>query len=138
MKEFIATMMAHKVSAGVLAFLGTGLGASIFARLLNMIPMDPVFAAIRAAAAGVSAAGNAGPFRLVYQPLEDWFEKFIMGAAKAVCEGLQLDSQVTVAPSNPPTPLPVAPGPIPPPVPAAQPGPAGVPPTPPAGPTHLP
>lgn len=89
-------VLAHKLGALVLAFLTSGTGASLFARLLNAIPMDPVFAAIRLAAQGVSNVGSTSVFRLLYQPLEDWFEKFVMGAAKAICEGLNLDSHVVV------------------------------------------
>lgn len=89
-------VLAHKISALVLAFLTSSTGASLFARLLNAIPMDPVFTAIRVAAQGASRVGSTSVFRLLYQPFEDWFEKFVMGAAKAICEGLDLDSQVTV------------------------------------------
>ena len=112
-------VLAHKVGAAVLLFLTSGTAASLAARLLNLIPMDPIFAAIKAAAAGVSRAGNMSAFRLIYQPLEDWFEKFIMGAAKAVCEGLQLDSQVTKAQDVGATPQGASPGPLPAPVPEA-------------------
>lgn len=87
-------VLAHKVAAAAVLLLSSGTGASVFARLLNLIPMEPAFTFLRVTAGAVSAAGNVSVFRLLYQPLEDWFEKFIMGAAKAICEGLQLDSQV--------------------------------------------
>ena len=89
-------VLAHKLGALALAFLTSGTGASLFARLLNSIPMDPVFAAIRLSASGISRVGSTSIFKLLYQPFEDWFEKFVMGAAKAICEGLNLDSHVVV------------------------------------------
>ncbi len=106
-------VLAHKVAAGILMFMTSATGASIFARLLNAIPMDPIFAALTAAADGVSRAGNLSVFRLIYQPLEDWFEIFIMGAAQAICKGLKLDTQVTTAQESAPTPSQINPPPLP-------------------------
>ncbi len=116
MNQIVAALLEHKLAVALALFAGSGLGAHVFARILNALPTGPWLAFCRATCARISAIGNASLFRPLYEPFETFFQGLLVETVKAMDEGFDgddgTDGQKQVAPPqeiNPPT-LPVAPG----------------------------
>jgi hypothetical protein len=82
----------HPILTGVAFLAGGGTAANLTARVLNRVPLGPVFLAMEKSAAIVTRAGNASAVRVIYEPFEAFAVKFIIGGAQAVARGLTSDN----------------------------------------------
>ncbi len=89
--EFWKMLADHKWAAAAILFLGSGLGASLLARALNAIPLGPWLAFCGAAARAASRVGNMRFSRVLYEPLETWFQNALTKTVETVNENLDAD-----------------------------------------------
>lgn len=91
--EKLFGLMSDKILPMLLIFLGSGVGLSLLARILNLIPLERWYKIVKEAARRVSALGNARFTRLVYEPIETFFQNAVSGTIQAINEGLDSDDE---------------------------------------------
>lgn len=85
-------IMAHKVAAAFALFMASGMGANALVRVLNLIPLGWWYSVVKTFFSGVSRIGNMRFGRPLWQPFEEWLEKFLGGTMDAAREGLDSDN----------------------------------------------
>lgn len=88
----------HPVLTGLAVLAGGGAAANIVARLLNQVPLGAWFGLLNRTARAVSAAGNQGVLRVIYNPFEAFLVKAVLGSARAVADGLTADNATCAVP----------------------------------------
>lgn len=86
-QQILQLVMTHKFGAAALAFLATGVGANLMARVLNAVPLAWWFATVKGVAFSLGSAGDVKFGRAVFQPFEDLIQRIAQGTSDAIRDG---------------------------------------------------
>jgi len=96
-KMILDLVHQHQLAAATLAFLGTGLGASLLARVINVIPMGWWYGTVWGIFRALSIGGNHKLGRFVWKPIEGALDRLIFKTADSAREGLHSDDEAEAA-----------------------------------------
>lgn len=73
------------------AALSSPVVLSLGLRILNKIPLNPWFKLLEGVGNTISTLGNLRLPKVLWEPFEEWFQKFLVGSVNAIDRGMDMD-----------------------------------------------